>query len=175
MSNVNNLNIFTFIKDIYQSLKHIDKNFNDFNDTINVKIAKLEDNQQILLDKLTNIETLLENMSQINRTSVGLDKNLESQLLEKMSIMNNNNSNNDKIDLKPEELTFENILENNYSFQDINESLSINNNNIIPDSNLDMNINNLNKSFSSSSGSSYYTSSNSTNTSSNTSLNNLLF
>jgi hypothetical protein len=170
MSNVNNLNIFTFIKDIYQSLKHIDKNFNDFNDTINVKIAKLEDNQQILLDKLTNIETLLENMSQINRTSVGLDKNLESQLLEKMSIMNNNNSNNDKIDLKPEELTFENILENNYSFQDINESLSINNN-IIPD----MNINNLNKSFSSSSGSSYYTSSNSTNTSSNTSLNNLLF
>ena len=46
MSNsVNNLNIFTFIKDIYQSLKNIDKYFNDSNTNINSRLTKIEDNQ----------------------------------------------------------------------------------------------------------------------------------
>ena len=59
MTSVNNLNIFTFIKDIYQSLKHIDKTSTLSNDTLNKRITKLEENQQILIDKCTTIELLL--------------------------------------------------------------------------------------------------------------------
>jgi len=123
MSTVNNLNIFTFIKDIYQSLKNIDKILNLNSDELNKRINKLEDNQQILIDKLTNIEVLLNSFGEMNKSNNSLDKNIEFELLEKMKKLNQNEVNNSKLSLKPEELTFANILENNYQFSDINESM----------------------------------------------------
>ena len=131
MNSVNNLNIFTFIKDIYQSLKHIDKTMTLSNDDLNKRISKLEDNQQILLDKLTNIEILLTKLGDMTKPNSSLDKTIEFELLEKMKRLNKNEVNNSKIALKPNELTFANILENNYEFNDINQSLG----NIISDNN----------------------------------------
>ena len=123
MTSVNNLNIFTFIKDIYQSLKHIDKTLTVSNDTLNKRITKLEENQQILIDKCTTIELLLNKLGETNTTHHNLDKTLEFELLEKMKKLNQNELNNEKLFLKPEELTFENVIENNYNFTDINESI----------------------------------------------------
>ena len=148
MNSVNNLNIFTFIKDIYQSLKHIDKTMTLSNDDLNKRISKLEDSQQILLDKLSNIEIVLTKLGEMNKPNSSLDKNIEFELLEKMKKINQNEVNNSKIVLKPNELTFANILENNYGFNDINNSLgntvsdnnTINNTYDIYDTN---NINNL--------------------------------
>ena len=93
------------------------------NDDLNKRISKLEDNQQILIDKLTNIETILNKLGEINKPNSGLDKNIEFELLEKMKKINLNEVNNSKLALNPNELTFANILENNYSFNDINDSL----------------------------------------------------
>ena len=135
MNSVNNLNIFTFIKDIYQSLKHIDKSLTISNDELNKRITKLEDNQQILIDKLTNIESILHNISNMNKPNSGLDKNIEFELLEKMKRLNQNEMNNSKLVLKSNELTFANILENGYSFTDINNSL---------DNSLDNSLGNIN-------------------------------
>ena len=126
MTSVNNLNIFTFIKDIYQSLKHIDKTSTVSNDTLNKRITKLEENQQILIDKCTTIEILLNKLGENNTTQSNLDKTLEYELLEKMKTLNQNEINNEKLSLKPEELTFANVIENNYKFIDINEGISNN-------------------------------------------------
>ena len=126
MTSVNNLNIFTFIKDIYQSLKHIDKTSTVSNETLNKRITKLEENQQLLIDKCTTIELLLIKLGETNTTHHNLDKTLEFELLEKMKKLNQNELNNEKLFLKPEELTFANVIENNYNFTDINESIGIN-------------------------------------------------
>ena len=126
MTSVNNLNIFTFIKDIYQSLKHIDKTSTLSNETLNKRITKLEENQQILIDKCTTIELLLNKLGETNTTHHNLDKTLEFELLEKMKKLNQNELNNEKLFLKPEELTFANVIENNYNFTDINESIGLN-------------------------------------------------
>jgi hypothetical protein len=123
MTSVNNLNIFTFIKDIYQSLKHIDKTSTLSNETLTKRITKLEENQQILIDKCTTIELLLNKLGETNTTHHNLDKTLEFELLEKMKKLNQNELNNEKLFLKPEELTFANVIENNYNFTDINESI----------------------------------------------------
>ena len=123
MTTVNNLNIFTFIKDIYQSLKHIDKTMTISNTDLNKRISNLEDNQQILIDKLTNIESILNKLSEMNTPNSSLDKNLEFELLENMKKINKNEVNNNKIALTTDELTFSNIIENNYNFSDINESI----------------------------------------------------
>ena len=189
MNSVNNLNIFTFIKDIYQSLKHIDQCFNNFNTVIGTRLTKLEDNQQILIDKLSGIEILLSKMGETNKTNAMLDKNIEYELLEKMKIMNNLNINggNDRVDLKPDELTFANILENGYNLLDINESLA--KYELDNDSTIDMTSsisNSVSSSvssssvFNSSSGSSYYSnssgnSSGNSGNSSGSSLDKLLF
>jgi len=146
MSSVNNLNIFTFIKDIYQSLKHIDKTSTISNDTLNKRITKLEENQQILIDKCNTIELLLNKLGENNTTQHNLDKTIEFELLEKMKKINQNEINNEKLNLKPEELTFANVIENNYNFSDINESIG-NNTEFLPlgnciDTNLDNNLNN---------------------------------
>ena len=146
MSSVNNLNIFTFIKDIYQSLKHIDKTSTISNDTLNKRITKLEENQQILIDKCNTIELLLNKLGENNTTHHNLDKTIEFELLEKMKKINQNEINNEKLNLKPEELTFANVIENNYNFSDINESIG-NNTEFLPlgnciDTNLDNNLNN---------------------------------
>ena len=147
-NNINNLNVFTFIKDIYQSLKHIDKCFSDSNTNINTRLTKIEDNQQILLDKILGIEILLNKMNESNTTNGSLNKNIENSLLEKMNKMNNNKMNNEyKVELKPDELTFANILENNYSFLDINTSLGDNINTSLGDNidNINNNDNSLDK------------------------------
>jgi hypothetical protein len=126
MANVNNLNIFTFIKDIYQSLKNIDKTLNLSIDKLNTRIDKLEENQQILIDKNTTIELLLSKLSENSNVNSGLDKTLEYELLEKMKHLNQNDVNNNKLSLLPNELTFANIVENDYTFNDINESIGNN-------------------------------------------------
>ena len=122
-TNINNLNILTFIKDIYLSLKHIDNCFNSYKENIDSRLIKLEDNQQTILDKLTNIEHLLEKINLNTQNQVALDKNIENELMQKMNAMNKT-SFQEKLNLKPEELTFANILENNYSILDINTTLA---------------------------------------------------
>ena len=145
MNSVNNLNIFTFIKDIYQSLKYIDKSLTISSDSLNSRIAKIEDNQQILIDKLTNIESVLNRLGELNKPNSGLDKNIEFELLEKMKRLNQNEINNSKISLKSNELTFANILENNYSFNDINESIVDNEWNSVDTNIISDNINIINE------------------------------
>ena len=145
MNSVNNLNIFTFIKDIYQSLKYIDKSLTISSDSLNSRIAKIEDNQQILIDKLTNIESVLNRLGEMNKPNSGLDKNIEFELLEKMKRLNQNEINNSKISLKSNELTFANILENNYSFNDINESIVDNEWNSVDTNIISDNINIINE------------------------------
>jgi len=126
-------------------LKNIDKCFNDSNTNINTRLSKIEDNQNLLLDRMSSIESLLNKINNKIIPNGSLNKNIEYELLEKMKKMNVNNNNNYRVELKPEELTFSNILENNYDLQDINTSISNYKDKT-----------DLVNSFSSSSGSSYY-------------------
>lgn len=142
MTQINNLNIFTFIKDIYQSLKHIDQCFSTFNESVNIRLTKLEDNQQILIDKMASIEIALIKLGETNNTKSSLDKNIENELLKKMNIMNKTVFGNDTVDLKPDELTFANILENGYTLLDINKSLCKYDMNSISDGSGSNNVNN---------------------------------
>lgn len=121
--NINNLNVLTFIKDIYLSLKHIDNNFNTMKENINSRLTLLEDNQKTILAKLELFETLLTKINETTKETISLDKTLENQLLNKLSSLNDTGIDS-KLDLKPNELTFANILENNYSFGDINNTLT---------------------------------------------------
>ena len=127
MANINNLNVITFIKDIYQSLKHIDININVMKDNIDSRLKRLEDNQQTIITRLESLEILIGKINEKNYENSILDKNIENELLKKMTFLNNNSIPDEKLDLKPSELTIANLLENNFNLEDINNSLSRNN------------------------------------------------
>jgi hypothetical protein len=98
------------------------------NTQLNQKIEKIEQSQNILKGRFDAIEILLQKNLENSKTESSLNKNIESELLNKMSKLNNSImlDTNKKINLNPEELTFANILENNYTFDDINQQLDSN-------------------------------------------------
>ena len=120
-TNINNLNVLTFIKDIYMSLKHIDTCFNSYKETIDNKLINIIDNHNIILDKLNNIEQLINKLNTNTQKQNLIDSKIEHELLEKMNMFNKSTDNN-AIQLKASELTFANILENNYNILDINNT-----------------------------------------------------
>ena len=127
INHINNLNIFTFIKDIYNALKNLNICVNGMKTNIDSRLEKIENNQQILLTRIELIEELIVKLNNTRNENNILDKNIESQLLEKMHNLNQILP-NEKLELKPGELTIANILENNYNLDDINKSLSLNTN-----------------------------------------------
>uniref|UniRef100_A0A6C0HLJ9 Uncharacterized protein n=1 Tax=viral metagenome TaxID=1070528 RepID=A0A6C0HLJ9_9ZZZZ len=133
-TNINNLNVFTFIREIYQSLKHLDIQLNTMSQQINERLSKLEENQQVLKSRFDNIEILLQKTLEHSQISNGLNATIENELLNTMSLLNKKTVISN-VNLKPNEMTFANIIENEYTFGDIhnqvNENVNENNQYII--------------------------------------------
>ena len=126
-TNINNLNVLTFIKDIYLSMKHIDTCFNTHKESIDKRIQSLEDMLTAILDKLNTIEQAIYNLDTNTQKQNTIDSKIESELLAKMTMLSfNSNTHTNKLVLKPNELTFANILENNYNLGDLQDIENIN-------------------------------------------------
>jgi len=136
-SRLNNMNIFTFIKEIYLSLKNLTNGTNQNKDLINSQftklnkqISKLESQHTELNDKLDTIINLFNN--QFN-SSTEIETDIQSKL---QNILNDDlksihNIDTNKLNLKPNELTLSNLEENDYSLQDIQNSVDANINNVL--------------------------------------------
>jgi hypothetical protein len=124
--NINNLNITTFIKDIYLSLKHIDTCFSTFKNDIDAKMIKLEGQYETILERLSQIETIVNQIRDKANDATNIDSAIEKELLDKMYKLSSAAENSTPLELKPKELTIANILENGYTMLDINNSLQAN-------------------------------------------------
>jgi hypothetical protein len=122
-TNINNLNIITFIKDIYLSLKHLDVCFSTFKTSIDSKMMKLEEQYSTILEKLSQMENSIVQVNERVSQSSNIDSVIEQELLDKMYKLSSVTENTTRLELKPKELTFANILENGYTMLDINNSL----------------------------------------------------
>jgi hypothetical protein len=122
-TNVNNLNVFTFIREIYQSLKHLDIQINTLSQQVNERLSKLEENQQMLKSRFDNIEILLQKTLEHSQISNGLNATIEHELLNTMSLLNKKTVISN-VNLKPDEMTFANIIENEYTFGDIHNQVN---------------------------------------------------
>jgi DNA-binding transcriptional MerR regulator len=126
-----NMNIITFIKEVYSSLKHIttklhayDTKLNTQHKDINEHISRLE----VKLDHIINEQNSIKNMIYEYYNS---DQNIGTDIQHKMENLLSGISGLDqdvtKLKLKPDDLTIANVDENNYTFSDIQTSLDINN------------------------------------------------
>jgi hypothetical protein len=121
--NINNLNIITFIKDIYLSLKHIDTCFSTFKNDIDSRMIKLEGQYETILEKLSQLENSISQINERVSQSSNIDSTIEHELLDKMYKLSCATEDCTNLELKPREMTIANILENGYTMLDINNSL----------------------------------------------------
>lgn len=127
---LNNMNVFTFVKEIYSSLKHIttklhtnETKVNSHHKDIQMQISKLEAKIDHIIQEQNSIKNMINNY-------YNSDQNLGSAIQTKMENLLSGSSNvdysSDKLDLKPMDLTLANVDENNYTFADIQTSLDTN-------------------------------------------------
>jgi len=121
--NINNLNITTFIKDIYLSLKHIDTCFSTFKTDIDARMVKLEGQFETILERISLLDVSINQIKDRVSDAANIDSALEKELLDKMYKLSSAVEDSSRLELKPKEMTIANILENGYTMLDINNSL----------------------------------------------------
>lgn len=124
--NINNLNIITFIKDIYLSLKHIDACFTTFKNDIDSRMIKLEGQYETILEKLSLLDASVAQVHDKVSNAASIDSAVEKELLDKMYKLSSGAEETSRLELKPKEMTIANILENGYTMLDINNTLENN-------------------------------------------------
>jgi hypothetical protein len=122
--NISSLNIFTLIKEVYQSIKNFHKKLDNVSEEqrkLRSYIDKLNNDYDIKYQKqnelLTSISHKVESNEEID---IRLRQDLESKL---SSLMSNTIHDTENLNLNLNELTIGNLVDNNYSFNDINEQL----------------------------------------------------
>lgn len=127
--NISSLNIFTFIKEIYQSIKNFHKKLDnmstqqkEFRNYIERVNKEHEISMKKMQEIITRLSTKLDNKEEIN---VKLRTQLENKL---GNLMAETIDHNEKLHLNINELTIGNLVDNNYNLNDINEQLNSLNN-----------------------------------------------
>lgn len=121
---ISSLNIFTLIKEVYQSMKNFHKKLDNLSEEqkrLREYINKLNNEYnlkyQIQLELLNNIKNKVESNEEID---IRLRQDLESKL---SNLMTNTIHDTEKLNLNLSELTIGNLVDNNYSLNDINQQL----------------------------------------------------
>lgn len=125
-----NMNIFTFVKEVYASLKHITKKLNESetkkdsqNKKVNTRLDTIEAKLDYILQEQQGIKTMIHDYYNSDQH---LGNNIQQKMENLLSTTADINLDTDKLNLKPEDLTLANVDENNYSFADVQNSLDIN-------------------------------------------------
>jgi len=126
-----NMNIFTFVKEVYASLKHITNKLNKNESTIDNQHKKEISRLDAIEAKLDYIMQEQQAIKTMVHDYYNSDQNLGNDIQQKMENLLSTSSDfsldNSKLHLQPEDLTLANVDESNYSFADIQHSIDTNN------------------------------------------------
>jgi hypothetical protein len=142
-TSINNMNIVTFIRDIYQSLKNLETRYQNLEnkvdqlqELVNDKLIVNEHKLNQLVECVSSLNSQIENSKQKS-----MNNELEKQLLQQMELLNKDVSqlSPPKLDLKLSEMTIANLVENNYTTEDIFKNIKNEDFNNKMDNNNDIN------------------------------------
>ena len=121
------MNIFTFIKEIYSSLKYLIDRTTKTEDLLKSKFNTIDERISILQNENIELNTKLDLLHQIIQTHFESNDTLENDIQNKLEDLINDEPVIDgpaaKLNLDATELTIANLDENNYTFEDIQNSL----------------------------------------------------
>jgi hypothetical protein len=91
-------------------------------------MVKLEGQYETILERVNQLNCTMEQIKEGITQSSNMDSTIEKELLDKMFKLSSAAEDSSRLELKPKELTFANILENGYTMLDINNSITKNGN-----------------------------------------------
>jgi len=122
--NLSALNIFTFIKEIYGSIKTFHRKIDDYQKDMNSNYQIITKLQHDSLHNINKNYELLEGIHTLLNDKEKIDHNLKKSLESKLGhLVSEHIDTNQKIELGIQDLSFGNILDNDYTFDDINTTL----------------------------------------------------
>ena len=125
-SSINNMNIVVLIKEIFQTLKNLDTKYYSLEETLKTRMNNVENKLSILESKLGDITNLQIQMLELNKPHEPvINPNLEKELQNHLKELDNNT----KLELNLSEMTIANLLDNNYTVDEINSKITANNSN----------------------------------------------
>jgi hypothetical protein len=122
--NLSSLNIFTFIKEIYASIKIFNKKIDNYQKEMNSNFQSMKKIQNNCIYNISKNHELLETIHKLLDDRNKLDNSLKNSLETKLgNLISENIETNQKIQLDIQDLSFGNIIDNEYNFGDINNTL----------------------------------------------------
>jgi hypothetical protein len=126
-SSINNMNIIVLIKEIFQTLKNLDSKYYSLEETLKQKINNVESKLSLLESKLQEITNLQMQIIELNKpVEPVINPNLEKELQNHLKELDGNT----RLDLNLNEMTIANLIDNNYTVDEINFKIQSSNNKV---------------------------------------------
>ena len=125
-TNISSLNIFTFIKEIYQSIKNFHKKLNNITEEqkkIYLYLNKINTEHNLSIKR--NYELLMNIQNTLNKRD-SIDNSIMNNLNSKLGnlMIDTIQDDSDKVKLNIADLSIGNLVDNNYTMDDINQQLT---------------------------------------------------
>ena len=121
-TSISNMNIITLIKEIFQTLKNLDARYYTLEDTVKTTMNGVENKLAILEAKIAEIASMQVAMMEMNKpVAPVINPNLERELQDHLKSLDGGNT--PKLALNLGEMTIANLLDNDYTMDDVNTQL----------------------------------------------------
>ena len=126
-SSINNMNIITLIKEIFLTLKNLDTRYYTLEEIIKTNMNLMDNKLTILENKILEISQYQLQIIEMNKPNIPIiNPNLERELQNHLKDLNIQS----KLPLNISEMTIANLLDNNYTVNDINQNFDLQTNKI---------------------------------------------
>ena len=128
-SSISNMNIITLIKEIFQTLKNLDTRYYTLEETVKSSMSGMNNKLSVLESKINEIASTQLAIIDMNKpVAPVINPNLERELQDHLKSLDGGNT--PKLSLNLAEMTIANLLDNDYTVDDVNKNLVANSNKV---------------------------------------------
>ena len=121
-TSISNMNIITLIKEIFQTLKNLDARYYSLEDIVKSSMTNMSSKLELLEDKISEITRLQMQLLEMNKPPPPvINPNLERELQDHLKSLDGGVA--PKLALNLSEMTIANLLDNDYTVDDVNKNL----------------------------------------------------
>ena len=124
-TSISNMNIITLIKEIFQTLKNLDARYYSLEETVKSSMGGMETKLAMMEAKMVELAQMQFQLLEMNKpVAPVINPNLERELQDHLKSLDGGNT--PKLALNLAEMTIANLLDNDYTVDDINKNLQTN-------------------------------------------------
>jgi hypothetical protein len=121
-TSISNMNIITLIKEIFQTLKNLDARYYSLEETVKSSMGGMETKLAVMEAKMVELAQMQLQLLEMNKPAAPvINPNLERELQDHLKSLDGGQPY--KLALNLSEMTIANLLDNDYTVDDVNKNL----------------------------------------------------